>query len=192
MTSNNQDAEIIARVASLVSENDPSTDAATELLLKDVELMGISSVDNTISDASGLSRSNKISATDLSQLIYKSINNPEIIKQNKGDTSKFMISPSTQIPTDPWPLFTGLATGNGLGTMKKRFDEAGSPGRGVVRAKTGSLNRVITLAGTVTTKDNVFISFAILVNRVEQPRAVREVIDDLLNELAKCNCAAIS
>ena len=192
MTSNNQDAEIIARVASLVSENDPSTDAATELLLKDVELMGISSVDNTISDASGLSRSNKISATDLSQLIYKSIKNPEILKQNKGDTSKFMISPSTQIPTDPWPLFTGLATGNGLGTMKKRFDEAGSPGRGVVRAKTGSLNRVITLAGTVTTKDNVFISFAILVNRVEQPRAVREVIDDLLNELAKCNCAAIS
>ena len=61
-----------------------------------------------------------------------------------------------------------------------------------MRAKTGSLNRVITLAGTVTTKDNVFISFAILVNRVEQPRAVREVIDDLLNELAKCNCAAIS
>jgi D-alanyl-D-alanine carboxypeptidase/D-alanyl-D-alanine-endopeptidase (penicillin-binding protein 4) len=192
MTSNNQDSEIIARVASLVSENDPSTDAATELLLKDVELMGISSVDNTISDASGLSRSNKISATDLSQLIYKSINNSEIIKQNKGDTSKFMILPSTQIPADPWPLFTGLATGNGLGTMKKRFDEAGSPGRGVVRAKTGSLNRVITLAGTVTTKDNVFISFAILVNRVEQPRAVREVIDDLLNELAKCNCAALS
>jgi D-alanyl-D-alanine carboxypeptidase/D-alanyl-D-alanine-endopeptidase (penicillin-binding protein 4) len=73
--------------------------------------------------------------------------------------------------------------------MKKRFDENNSAGRGKVRAKTGSLNRVITLAGTITTKDNVFLSFAILVNRVEEPENVREAIDNLLNELAECNCA---
>ena len=53
--------------------------------------------------------------------------------------------------------------------MKKRFDEVGSPGRGVVRAKTGSLNRVITLAGTVTTKDQVFLSFAVFTFRVHGP-----------------------
>ena len=71
--SNNQDAEIIARVASLVAENDPSTSAAMELVLKDVEMLGISSVDNVVTDASGLSRSNKISPADFSELIYKSI-----------------------------------------------------------------------------------------------------------------------
>jgi D-alanyl-D-alanine carboxypeptidase len=77
MISNNQDAEIIARVASsLVSENDPSTAAATDLVLKDVEMLGISSVDNVVTDASGLSRSNKISPSDFSELIYKSIKNP--------------------------------------------------------------------------------------------------------------------
>lgn len=189
MVSNNQDAEIIARVASLVSENDPSTNAATELILKDVELLGISSVDNVITDASGLSRSNKISPADFSELIYKSIKNPEIVKENKGETSKFMVTPSSTIAPDPWSVFTGLPTGYGLGTMKKRFDENGSAGRGVVRAKTGSLNRVITLAGTVTTKDNVFLSFAILVNRVEQPENVREAMDNLLNKLAECDCA---
>ena len=189
MISNNQDAEILARVTSLVSENDPSTKAATELVLKDVELLGISSVDNAITDASGLSRSNKISPSDLSEIIYKSIKNPVITKVNKGETSKFMIAPILPITPDPWSVFTGLPTGHGLGTMKKRFDENNSAGRGVVRAKTGSLNRVITLAGTVTTKDNVFLSFAILVNRVEEPENVREAIDNLLNELAECNCA---
>ena len=189
MISNNQDAEILARVTSLVSENDPSTKAATELVLKDVELLGISSVDNAITDASGLSRSNKISPSDLSEIIYKSIKNPVITKVNKGETSKFMITPILPITPDPWSVFTGLPTGHGLGTMKKRFDENNSAGRGVVRAKTGSLNRVITLAGTITTRDNVFLSFAILVNRVEEPKNVREAIDNLLNELAECNCA---
>jgi len=187
--SNNQDAEIIARVASLVAQNDPSTEAATDLILEDVEMLGISSVDNVIRDASGLSRSNKISPSDISQLIYKSIKNPEITKSNRGETAKFMITPSLPIPADPWSVFTGLPTGYGLGTMKKRFDEAGSPGRGVVRAKTGSLNRVVTLAGTITTKDNVMLSFSILVNRVEQSQNVREAIDNLLNALAQCNCA---
>jgi len=181
MISNNQDAEIIARVASLVSQNDPSTNASTEL--------GISSVDNVVTDASGLSRSNKISPTDFSKLIYKSIKNPEVTIENRGETSKFMVKPALAITPDPWSVFTGLPTGYGLGTMKKRFDENGSAGRGVVRAKTGSLNRVITLAGTITTKDQVFLSFAVLVNRVEQPENVREAIDNLLNKLAECNCA---
>jgi D-alanyl-D-alanine carboxypeptidase/D-alanyl-D-alanine-endopeptidase (penicillin-binding protein 4) len=187
--SNNQDAEIIARVASLVAENDPSTSAAMELVLKDVEMLGISSVDNVVTDASGLSRSNKISPADFSELIYKSIKNPEVAKANRGETLKFMVKPSSEITPDLWSVFTGLPTGYGLGTMKKRFDEEGSAGRGVVRAKTGSLNRVITLAGTITTKDQVFLSFAVLVNRVEQPENVREAIDNLLNKLAECNCA---
>jgi D-alanyl-D-alanine carboxypeptidase/D-alanyl-D-alanine-endopeptidase (penicillin-binding protein 4) len=189
MISNNQDAEIIARVSSLIAENDPSTNAATELVLKDVEKLGISSVDNVITDASGLSRTNKISPSDFSELIYKSIKNPEVITVNKGETSRFMITPTTAIAPDPWSVFTGLPTGHGLGTMKKRFEDNGSAGRGVVRAKTGSLNRVITLAGNVTTKDNVFLSFALLVNRVEQPDDVRKAMDNLLNKLAECNCA---
>jgi D-alanyl-D-alanine carboxypeptidase/D-alanyl-D-alanine-endopeptidase (penicillin-binding protein 4) len=189
MISNNQDAEIIARVSSLIAENDPSTNAATELVLKDVEKLGISSVDNVITDASGLSRTNKISPSDFSELIYKSIKNPEVITMNKGESSKFMVTPTTAIAPDPWSVFTGLPTGHGLGTMKKRFEDNGSAGRGVVRAKTGSLNRVITLAGNVTTKDHVFLSFALLVNRVEQPDDVRKAMDNLLNKLAECNCA---
>ena len=98
----------------------------------------------------------------------------DLIIENKGDPTKFLTIPSFSIPVDTWPVFTGLPTGHGLGTMEKRFDEENSPGRGVVRAKTGTLNQVITLAGTITTKDNAFLSFAILVNRVEKPTMVRE------------------
>ncbi len=187
--SNNQDSEILARVASDISTKDPSTNAATELVLKDVEKLGISSVDNALSDTSGLSRSNKISPSDFTNLLYKSIVKPELVIENKGDPTKFLTLPTKSIPVDTWPVFTGLPTGHGLGTMEKRFNEENSPGRGVVRAKTGTLNQVITLAGTVTTKDNVFLSFAILVNRVEKPNQVREELDNLLNEIAKCECA---
>lgn len=187
--SNNQDAEILARVASDIATKDPSTNAATELVLKDVEKLGISSVDNALADTSGLSRSNKISPSDFSNLLYKSIAKPEIVIENKGDATKFLTIPASPIPVDTWPVFTGLPTGHGLGTMEKRFDEINSAGRGVVRAKTGTLNQVITLAGTVTTKDNAFLSFAILVNRVDNPTQVREELDNLLNELAKCECA---
>ena len=187
--SNNQDAEILARVASDIATKDPSTNAATELVLKDVEKLGISSVDNALADTSGLSRSNKISPSDFSNLLYKSVVKPEIVIENKGDATKFLTIPASPIPVDTWPVFTGLPTGHGLGTMEKRFDENNSAGRGVVRAKTGTLNQVITLAGTVTTKDNAFLSFAILVNRVDKPTQVREELDNLLNELAKCECA---
>ncbi|MFM1826001.1 MAG: hypothetical protein RLZZ37_636 [Actinomycetota bacterium] len=189
--SNNQDAEILARVASDIATKDPSTNAATELVLKDVENLGISSVDNALSDTSGLSRSNKISPSDFTNLIYKTVVKPELTIENKGDATKFLTIPTYSIPVDTWPVFTGLPTGHGLGTMEKRFNEENSPGRGVVRAKTGTLNQVITLAGTITTKDNAFLSFAILVNRVEKPTQVREELDNLLNEIAKCECAAI-
>ncbi len=187
--SNNQDSEILARVSSSIALNNPSTNAATDLVLKDVEKLGISSVDNALSDTSGLSRSNKISPSDFSELIYKSVHQPEVSIQAEGDDSKFLIKPKNSIPPDTWPVFTGLPTGHGLGTMEKRFDEDKSPGRGVVRAKTGTLNQVITLAGTITTKDQAFLSFAILVNRVEKPNQVREALDNLLNEIAKCDCA---
>lgn len=190
--SNNQDAEILARVASDIATKDPSTNAATELVLKDVEKLGISSVDNALSDTSGLSRSNKISPSDFTNLIYKSVLKPDLIIENKGDAAKFLTTPTFPIPVDTWPVFTGLPTGHGLGTMEKRFNEENSPGRGVVRAKTGTLNQVITLAGTITTKDNAFLSFAILVNRVEKPNQVREELDNLLNEIAKCECALIN
>jgi D-alanyl-D-alanine carboxypeptidase/D-alanyl-D-alanine-endopeptidase (penicillin-binding protein 4) len=161
-------------------------------VLKDVEKLGISSVDNALSDTSGLSRSNKISPSDFTNLIYKSVLKPDLIIENKGDPTKFLTIPSFSIPVDTWPVFTGLPTGHGLGTMEKRFNEENSPGRGVVRAKTGTLNQVITLAGTITTKDNAFLSFAILVNRVEKPNMVREELDNLLNEIAKCECAVVN
>jgi len=154
--------------------------------------LGISSVDNALSDTSGLSRSNKISPSDFTNLIYKSVLKPDLIIENKGDAAKFLTLPTFSIPVDTWPVFTGLPTGHGLGTMEKRFNEENSPGRGVVRAKTGTLNQVITLAGTITTKDNAFLSFAILVNRVEKPNQVREELDNLLNEIAKCECALIN
>jgi D-alanyl-D-alanine carboxypeptidase/D-alanyl-D-alanine-endopeptidase (penicillin-binding protein 4) len=187
--SNNQDAEILARVSASVAVNDPSTNAATELILKDVEKLGISSVDNALSDTSGLSRSNKISPSDFSELIYKSIRKPEFEIQLKGDSTKFLSAPSVAIASDTWPVFTGLPTGHGLGTMEKRFNEDNSAGRGVVRAKTGTLNEVITLAGTVKTKDNVLLSFAILVNKVDEPVKVRQALDNLMSKIALCECA---
>jgi D-alanyl-D-alanine carboxypeptidase/D-alanyl-D-alanine-endopeptidase (penicillin-binding protein 4) len=51
-------------------------------------------------------------------------------------------------------VVTGLSVAGVEGSLRTRFfDDASLAGRGVVRAKTGTLRKVHTLAGTVRTSD---------------------------------------
>jgi len=89
-------------------------------------------------------------------------------------------------------VLDGLPIAGYNGTMRDRFllDSARS-GLGVVRAKTGSLPSVTSLAGTVTTRDGRLLVFALTTNDVEGgPGAVeaRAAIDVLVADLADCGC----
>jgi len=89
-------------------------------------------------------------------------------------------------------VLNGLPIAGYNGTMRDRFlVDSARPGLGVVRAKTGSLPSVTSLAGTVTTRDGRLLVFALTTNDVEGgpgPVEARAAIDILVAALADCGC----
>ncbi len=88
------------------------------------------------------------------------------------------------------PVLDDLPVGGWLGTLSDRFT-AGA-GQGLVRAKTGSLPGVTSLAGTVQTQDGRLLAFAVLADQTPpggqlRPRAA---IDGFVQRLAGCGCSA--
>lgn len=81
-------------------------------------------------------------------------------------------------------LLSSLPIGGGDGTLARRFH--GSPAQGRVRAKTGTLDKVITLAGYIAVDSKQPLAFAILVNDVPagQRSIARAAIDDIVSILA--------
>ena len=69
--------------------------------------------------------------------------------------------------------------------LEDRFD--GSPGRGWVRAKTGTLTGVNSLAGTVLDAEGRILVFALLSNG-PNPVSVRPRLDALAAGLRSCGC----
>ena len=81
-------------------------------------------------------------------------------------------------------LLASLPIGGGDGTLGRRFH--GTPAQGRVRAKTGTLDKVITLAGYIGVDSKAPLAFAVLVNDVPagQRAIARAAIDDVVAILA--------
>ena len=121
-------------------------------------------------DASGLSKENRITAQILGQLLYK------VRKDEKYDL-----------------LYSSLPIGGVSGTLRSRFLTTAPNAIGLVRAKTGTLNGTVTLAGYVESTDREYI-FVTLADEI--PRGVRAsdraraAIDRLLGRIAAPNIPA--
>jgi len=85
------------------------------------------------------------------------------------------------------PLLNGLPVAGGSGTLADRYRGLSAPGRGWVRAKTGTLTGVNSLAGTVLDTDGRILVFALLSNG-PNPASVRPRLDALAAELRSCGC----
>lgn len=89
-------------------------------------------------------------------------------------------------------VLDGLPVAGYNGTMYDRFlGDSARSGLGVVRAKTGSLPSVTSLAGTVTTADGRLLVFSLTTNDVEGgpgPVEARAAIDAMVADLADCGC----
>ncbi|MBT7131730.1 MAG: D-alanyl-D-alanine carboxypeptidase/D-alanyl-D-alanine-endopeptidase [Actinobacteria bacterium] len=82
---------------------------------------------------------------------------------------------------DATDLRSGLALAGSTGTMRNRL--VGSSGEGRVRAKTGTLNDVVSLAGVVETLEGRTLTFALISNADPLPENLRQLHDQIVLDL---------
>ena len=116
-------------------------------------------------DGSGLSKSNKLSAHMIGQLLLKTYTN---IKYSS--------------------IYGGLPIGGISGTMQTRFIKSAPSAIGLVRAKTGTLNGTVSMAGYVQGGDQEYIFVAIadqIPRGTTAAKAARTALDKVLAKFAK-------
>jgi D-alanyl-D-alanine carboxypeptidase/D-alanyl-D-alanine-endopeptidase (penicillin-binding protein 4) len=86
-------------------------------------------------------------------------------------------------------VISGLPVAGFNGSLADRFGDA-EQGRGMVRAKTGTLSGVNGLAGTVTDRDGRPMVFALLADRVAlvDRFTAEDALDAVATALAACHC----
>ncbi|HWO67112.1 MAG TPA: D-alanyl-D-alanine carboxypeptidase/D-alanyl-D-alanine-endopeptidase, partial [Umezawaea sp.] len=166
-------AEALAREVAKVTGQQPSFEGAAKAV-KDVLTKNQFDVGGTtVVDASGMSPQNKIPAKLLGQILEVAA------KPNASDPRTAKLR----------PLLTALPVAGGSGTLAGRYQAAASSGKGWVRAKTGTLTGVNSLAGAVVDTDGRLLVFAFMSNSPGNTDEVRQALDVLAATLRGCGCA---
>ena len=155
----------MAMYASMKAGFGYSESGIEETFVKTLNNLDIDSTGLVAVDGSGLSRSNRVSAQMLAQLLLKTY-----------DNEKYRT------------IYGGLPVGGVNGTMRNRFVSSAPKAIGLVRTKTGSLTGVVSLAGYVQGGDREYIFVAIADQIPKNPsaaRAARVALDKVLAKFAK-------
>lgn len=159
--SDNLIAECLMRTLGAVIHREGSAEAGERVMLEFLKQAGLDLSALNIVDGSGLSRRNQVSARNLVTLL------------------RYMAShPQAKVFIDSLPI-AGVD-----GTLRNRL--VNTPAQGKIRAKTGSLGRVSTLSGYLTTQGGEELVFAILMNNYNgSAAAARSVQDAILLRLVQ-------
>ncbi|MBU6164423.1 MAG: D-alanyl-D-alanine carboxypeptidase [Actinomycetales bacterium] len=132
-----------------------------------LEEIGVDATGLKVEDGSGLSKANRVSAKTLVELLMK-------IRNNSRYES----------------IYDGMPVGGLTGTLQKRFVETAPQAIGHVHAKTGWVNRSVTMAGYVDDGETEF-AFAILADGITPTLGARNraraSMDRLLGVIVKGN-----
>jgi PBP4 family serine-type D-alanyl-D-alanine carboxypeptidase len=162
--SDNLLTERIARLASQAAGY-PLNDAGVAQTFHEVLTgLGVDSKGLVIKDASGLSRENRVTASQVGQLLLKIRNDARFA-----------------------PLIGGLPIGGVTGTLRNRFIDTAPQAIGLVRAKTGTLNGTANLAGYVEAGDREYV-FVIIADKLKTSsraeKFARATVDRILGKIA--------
>jgi serine-type D-Ala-D-Ala carboxypeptidase/endopeptidase (penicillin-binding protein 4) len=172
-TSDNVLAEVLAREVAIARKGEPSFTGGADQSLAALSEAGFDTAGTRMVDGSGLSTDDRVPAALLGRMLATAAA-PAPVDRESGLLR---------------PIVTGLPVAGGDGTLDDRFDPTSpaSAGRGVVRAKTGTLIGVSSLAGVTTDADGRLLVFALMSNDVA-PAAVRPRLDAIAAELSRCGC----
>jgi D-alanyl-D-alanine carboxypeptidase len=135
------------------------------MIFEKISSLGIDTTGMNFIDGSGLSRKNKVSALTVSQLLLK-------------------------VRTDPRlkSIYEHLPISGESGTLISRYHETAPQAVGLVRAKTGSIRGVVSLAGFATSGEKEYV-FVVLADEVGRTRSsqnsARKAIDRMLGTITK-------
>ncbi|GAA5164805.1 D-alanyl-D-alanine carboxypeptidase/D-alanyl-D-alanine endopeptidase [Amycolatopsis dongchuanensis] len=170
--SDNVLAEAIGRQTAIASGAAASFAGTGQTTLNVLSHNGFDVTGAVVNDGSGLSPANKVSPRLLAQLLTVAAAPDD----KDPRTAKLR------------PLLEGLPVAGGSGTLESRYqDAASSPGKGWVRAKTGTLSGVSTLAGLVLDADGRVLVFALMSNG-SNITAARPALDAVAAALRGCGC----
>lgn len=167
--SDNDAAEILAHLVGVKVARDGSFAGGARAMTSVLASKGINTSRMKLFDGSGLSTKNRVSSEVFGAVLTDMV---------RGDQP-------------PWSAIAeGLPVAAETGTLEDRFDSKGTrAGAGVVRAKTGSLTGVSTLAGTIKDRSGRLLVFVMLGNKVPSIPSARNTMDRMAATLAKCGCA---
>jgi D-alanyl-D-alanine carboxypeptidase len=165
--SDNDLAEALARQVAIKRHRTPDFAGASEAVQEVLAGLGVSDGVQTY-DGSGLSVRNRITPAALARIVA--------------------LAASDQNPTLR-SVITGMPVAGFSGTLEDRYAGLGTAaGAGSVRAKTGTLSDVTTLAGLVDDADGRVLAFAFMVNKVKSVETARVALDRLASAVAACGC----
>ncbi|MER7762954.1 D-alanyl-D-alanine carboxypeptidase/D-alanyl-D-alanine-endopeptidase [Streptomyces sp. NPDC097619] len=160
--SDNDIAEALARQTALASGAPASFEGAAKAVTARLAALGLPMAGTRFADGSGLDRRDRLTAAFLTALLAEA-----------ADPAR----PALR------PLLTGLPVAGFTGTLRGRYTGPGTPPEplapGLVRAKTGTLSGVNSLAGTVVTPSGRLLSFAFLATDTPSAEQAQPALDAL-------------
>ncbi|WP_031487465.1 D-alanyl-D-alanine carboxypeptidase/D-alanyl-D-alanine endopeptidase [Streptomyces bicolor] len=163
--SDNDIAEALARQTAVASGERADFDGADEAIRAQLRKLGLPVTGAVFKDGSGLNRDDRLTAGLLTALLAKASDpaHPELRS-----------------------TLTGLPVAGFTGTLSSRYTDGAA---GIVRAKTGTLTGVNTLAGTVVDQDGRLLAFAFMASNTPAPGPAQSALDRTATALASCGCS---
>lgn len=155
--SQNLHAEMLLRLMGARAAGEGSARGGAEAILKFLEKKGIPAEGLVVSDGSGLSHENRVTAVLLARVLHS-------VRSEKHFA----------------PYFESLPVAGKDGTLERRFQPP-SPLHGTLHAKTGYIRQVSCLSGYIVKGERIW-SFAVLVNGLSEGTAPAKRLQEKILE----------
>ena len=168
--SDNDLAEALLRHVALADGKPATFQGGVAAVRDQLGKLGLKLAGLNVLDGSGLSREDRIAPEFL----------VKVLSMAAADDHPDLRAALTGLPVAG---FTGTLAEDGRYTMPPSL-----AGAGLVRAKTGSLAGVVTLAGLVRDNSGQLLVFALMADQAPDATAARGAVDRLATALAGCGC----
>jgi len=168
--SDNEAAEVLLRHAGVADQGDGSFIGGQTAVERVLRANGIGLRGSVLYDGSGLSRESRMSP----QLLV------DVVRWAASDDNP-----------DVRPVITSLPVAGFTGSLADRFDQGAAAAPGRVRAKTGTLTGVTSLAGIAVDLEGSLFVFAMIADKVRPDRGglAQISMDNAAAALGACSCS---